>query len=175
MFFLLLRTKIWDMLDFFFFLTPIFDPLENLHKTSRIHLPLNSLLPTKCIQDSMSHWSDCNGLLLSAMTLPPTPYFSHGRQSCSWERLNQITTVFSSKLSNSFPPQDKIQSPDHHLQDLKNTVPSISLSPIFDKVSSLLTCLRLFWSWGFCAYFFLCLECFSPRYLMVCSWTSFQS
>ena len=77
----------------------------------------------------MSHRNDCNGFLLSATTLPPTPNFSHGRQSSTWERLNQIMTFFSSKLSNSFPSQDKIQSPDHHLQDLKNTAPSISLTP----------------------------------------------
>ena len=88
----------------------------------------------------------------SATTLPPTLNFSRGRQSSTWERLNQIMTFFSLKLSNSFPSEDKIQSPDHHLQDLKNTVPSISLTL---SLTSLLTCLLLFWFWGFCAYFFL--------------------
>lgn len=99
----------------------------------------------------MSHRNDCNGFLLCYNSAPYTKFFTWQAKQYL-RKVKSDMTFFSLKLSNSFPSEDKIQSPEHHLQDLKNTVPSISLTP---SLTSLLTCLQLFWFWGFCAYFFL--------------------
>ena len=75
----------------------------------------------------MSHRNDCNGFLLCYDSAPYTTFFTWQAKQYL-RKVKSDYAIFSLKLSNSFPSEDKIQSPDHHLQDLKNTVPSISLT-----------------------------------------------